>query len=964
VIRREGSLATLAGSRTFRSRLPCLEAHCHVPRVSRAPPSLLATISQSAQLSPLDPAVWRRVLDEAQVPGRETIIHAIEHGVPLSLEDIPYPGVREPNHPLLYLDFNRVKETVAKEERLGRYIKLPPNTDLSSLNLSSMGVAPRFSSFEARRAFETHIHQLRPRLKHAAIDDFNGGPVSAGPGLAALDGLDGEVKLRLIHDLTHPEGQNINAFVESPYFELPTAVRFARRLTRGSYMWKGDIDSAFRIVPVRPRDWPLLAFFIDGTLYVDTRLPFGHGLSPYYFCNFVGRPLLYVAVRRGASLLGALASYVDDFFGGCDDYDSALDQMQLWLSACADLGVPVSKAKTFLPTRVLEILGYLIDTENMTISVSRERIQDILDEMKHIEGKKSVRKRDLERLAGKMTFVCSVMPGGRTFMRELLDTLKALRGKKHWAHLSNGFRADMSWWQRFAHSWNGAEAIPPPITVPCHFLSSDASGDRGLGVFFFGAGLHIPLPLNLLDQSDGDEHDLIVAETELVAAVLLVALAAPLLPGEHLMIGIDNTVALSWIDRGTAKRPRAMHALRFLWRVQACYRLHVSTRYIPSERNQLADSASRLDPARFHAVAAHWRDSHSPSLRAYSFRTNATHSYLHTAAYGPTGGAAGHLVKLLVEGHASGVWDAEGQMDGVLHQISALSSRLVAQQPDRLHHVPCDDWEDGQSTCLLYDQGLSGLLGTSHVIHGAYGAESREPSRSSALPAGYRTETGQEGGEGRAVPARSSEDTDSLGVAEPTRPHRTDSGHGGSVCVLGLSPSGQSGTQNARQASTTGVPGRCPLTRQCCNPGGARLEDHSVCGADSPRGTASSGGPALVPTSSIQPVDLAFATPVIPDAIVRAVFDDRKDAVAFQVHATGEFAHPPIASPDRPLVPSRLCQDGVHPRRAHLADHAPWRLENAGGRHVVRRGFSHAQPARGAPSHGALTAEVGPGPPQ
>jgi hypothetical protein len=72
-----------------------------------------------------------------------------------------------------------------------------------------------------------------------------------------------------------------------------------------------------------------------------------------------------------------------------------------------------------------------------------------------------VRKSDLERLAGKMVFVCSVVPGGRTFMREILNTMNNLRQKSHWAHLSAGFQSDLRWWKRFALKWNGVESIPP-----------------------------------------------------------------------------------------------------------------------------------------------------------------------------------------------------------------------------------------------------------------------------------------------------------------------------------------------------------------------------------------------------------------------------------------------------------------------------------------------------------------------
>ena len=97
----------------------------------------------------------------------------------------------------------------------------------------------------------------------------------------------------------------------------------------------------------------------------------------------------------------------------------------------------------------------------------------MLEEMRFaVEGRKSVQKCDLERLAGKMVFVCcSVVHGGRTFMRELLNSL---RSKRHWAHLSAGFHGDLAWWKEL-------KPIPPAFSVPWHYLSSDASGDTGLG---------------------------------------------------------------------------------------------------------------------------------------------------------------------------------------------------------------------------------------------------------------------------------------------------------------------------------------------------------------------------------------------------------------------------------------------------------------------------------------------------
>jgi hypothetical protein len=99
---------------------------------------------------------------------------------------------------------------------------------------------------------------------------------------------------------------------------------------------------------------------------------------------------------------------------------------------------------------------------------------------------------------------------------------------------------------------------------------------------------------------------LIIAETELVALVLLVALAAPSFRGHHLLLPCDNTVAVSWVTRGTSRRPRAMRALRVLWRLQAKFRVHLTVRYIESRNNVLADAASRLDVPRFSEAARAW----------------------------------------------------------------------------------------------------------------------------------------------------------------------------------------------------------------------------------------------------------------------------------------------------------------------------------------------------------------------
>jgi hypothetical protein len=591
--------------------------------------------------------------------------------------------------------------------------------------------------------------------------------------------------------------------------------------------------------------------------------------------------------------------------------------------------VPVSKAKTFLPAQVVEILGFIIDTVHMTISVDRERIQDILHEMKHIEGRKAVQKNQLERLAGKLVFVCSVVPGGRTFMREILDTLNRLSKKTHWAHLSAGFRADLAWWQKFALGWNGVESIPPPVSIPWRWLTSDASGGEGIGIFCCGAGIFMPLAI--APRSDRPDADLIIAETELVAAVLLVACAGPLFGGEHLLLGVDNQVAISWIASGTSSRPRAMRALRTLWRLQALYRVHVSTRYIRSADNVLADAASRRDVPAFSRACASWELTHGASLREYKLETNGRTSLVATP-YGAAGGAAGLLVQFLVEGHDARVLDSESQVERILCSFSTHARRLVAQEHCRLRHIPRDYRQDRRDfSGVQLDQSLLGLLGASKVLYTSATPEPSAASGGAAVSSGSGAVAGEEGRQGRAMPARAHSSIEPGGSLVAKGRGAADGGLDCDFGILGLPPARDDHSQVGGQATARAGFGRRSDSGNVPPYHGESLENDPVCRALASDRGASSVRPALVPIESIRPMDLAAATSVLPDDIVRAVHDESYHALAFSIPGHCESNCPFIDSAHGSFIQERICPPRLCSRCANLASDAPRRLEVARG---------------------------------
>jgi hypothetical protein len=68
-------------------------------------------------------------------------------------------------------------------------------------------------------------------------------------------------KFRIIHHLSHPHQRSINSStLDWPchLVRFDQVVQMVRTLGVGCYMAKVDIKAAYRTVPIRPADWPLL----------------------------------------------------------------------------------------------------------------------------------------------------------------------------------------------------------------------------------------------------------------------------------------------------------------------------------------------------------------------------------------------------------------------------------------------------------------------------------------------------------------------------------------------------------------------------------------------------------------------------------------------------------------------------------------------------------------------------------
>ena len=87
-------------------------------------------------------------------------------------------------------------------------------------------------------------------------------------------------EFRLIHHLSYPAGSSVNDGIPKelatvPYAIIDDAIRLVKSLGNGCFLAKTDIKSPFRIIPITPRDFPLLGIEWQGKFYFDKCLPMG-----------------------------------------------------------------------------------------------------------------------------------------------------------------------------------------------------------------------------------------------------------------------------------------------------------------------------------------------------------------------------------------------------------------------------------------------------------------------------------------------------------------------------------------------------------------------------------------------------------------------------------------------------------------------------------------------------------------
>lgn len=399
--------------------------------------------------------------------------------------------------------------------------------------------------------------------------------------------------IRLIHDLSSPAGKCLNDCASKDEdLKFQSVMDAVRQLSPTSYMAKVDLKSAYRSVKIHPSSWRMtgLHWTFTGhskrTYMCDTRLPFGARKSVSVFHR------LTQAISRSLQRKGfcPLVVYIDDFLIIASSFEECQTALQELISQLRALGFRIAWDKVEGPTQRLTFLGVEIDVANNRLTLNNEKKAALIVLLKAYQGYKRLSKKQLQKLAGKLSWAAHVIPWGRLHIRRVFDLLRTLTTNNHKC-LTAVFASDLQWWVDRLSEENYCEKLWD--TRPIATLFCDAS-QLGGGAFCLDDWLYTSWSADHPDVANSH-----INMKELAIVVYAIQRWIHRLRGHRIIVYTDNMAARSILNKCTSPCPQAVFLLRQLTALAMRFDFSVFAVHVPGVTNVLPDVISRFELPRF-----------------------------------------------------------------------------------------------------------------------------------------------------------------------------------------------------------------------------------------------------------------------------------------------------------------------------------------------------------------------------
>ena len=419
---------------------------------------------------------------------------------------------------------------------------------------------------------------------------------------------------RMILNLKH-----FNNYVTYRHFKVDTLSTITQLMSPQCFMALLDLKDAYYSIPIAPQHRKFLRFEFNGQLLQYTCCANGLSSCPRLFTKVL-KPALTMLHKQGH----IATAYIDDIYVQGVDFDSCSKALIDAVAIFTKLGFIIHPSKSaFVPSKEIKMLGFLLNSDNMTVRPTQEKKDSIISVCQGLLGKETTKIRTVAQIIGK---IVSLFPGElygplhyRQIDREKTAALRASRGNFD-SNMSLSVQAqdELKWW---ISSVNQAHR---PLIRPHYSLliTTDASSN-GWGAVCNGTSTG-----GLWTAFERAQH---INYLEMLAILFGLKIFASSCSNVHVRVMTDNTTAVSVISHMGSSRSKTCNDLcKTIWNWCISRNLWLSVAHIPGKQNFYADYESRkktvtsaewqLNPNILNSCFRHLRT--APQIDLFASRIN------------------------------------------------------------------------------------------------------------------------------------------------------------------------------------------------------------------------------------------------------------------------------------------------------------------------------------------------------
>jgi hypothetical protein len=417
-------------------------------------------------------------------------------------------------------------------------------------------------------------------------------------------------KFRLVNDHSQePYSPNSMITSNNPSFPLDTiddlvGVLLTTRRVHGKnrqlVLWKSDVRSAYRLMPMHPL-WQIRQIVtIDGKHSVDRCNTFGSRAGGWVWASFISL-VLWIAIK--VKNIDDILGYVDDDFSWdfaentryYPRYRKHLpDKQARFLELWDELGIPHDEAKQEFGSP-LTIIGFDVDPNRVSVRLPASRRSELFAAIDDFA--KEGQKRTLlqfQQLAGLIEWALIAKPFGRPGLSGVHREMSGRQSSKELIPVSARVCRELRWLKRHILTNDGGKTLKLP----------EAWGKHGDLINYVdacpsGLGLWIPSLRQGFQATIGGRG---ILDLEAFAIVAALEYAARRFRPTNLVIFSDSLTSVQMFDSLSTQDEYRNGLITAFVNIVEQHGIWCRVFHIPREENKNADALSRFNNHEFQRL--------------------------------------------------------------------------------------------------------------------------------------------------------------------------------------------------------------------------------------------------------------------------------------------------------------------------------------------------------------------------